>query len=168
MRFFSGFLFILILGHFNAQPMFDSTFVDSLYSTEELVKMDIPEFCPEAAFPLDFYDPKFTLSSDYYINRYNERDLLYKIVDNWGNGFDSLYGARNLRPILHGVAYRGGANNYFHKTNKRKNSNPLPNDGIQNLCQEGFSSSVYLYRTNFETAPPFKECNCVNGTKNEM
>lgn len=168
MRFFSGFLFILILEHFNAQPSFDSTFVDSLYSIEELIKMDIPELCPEEDFPLYFYDPKFALSSEYYIKRYKEEDLLYKVVDNWGNGFDSLYGARNLRPILHGVAYRGGANNYFHKTNKRKNSNPLPNDGIQNLCQEGFSSSVYLYRTNFETAPPFKECDCVNGTKNEM
>ena len=62
-----------------------------------------------------------------------------KIVDNRGDGFDDLYGTRNLRPILHGVAYRGGANNYYHKTNKRKNNNPLPKDGLQNLCTEGFS-----------------------------
>ena len=148
--------------------MVDSSFNDSLYSVEELIKMDLPELCPEINFPIEFYDPKFPLTSDYYINRYQETNLLQKIVDNWGNGFDSLYGARNLRPILHGVAYRGGANNYFHKSSKRKNSNPLPDDGITNLCQEGFSSSVYLYRTNFETAPPYKKCDCVNGTKNEM
>ena len=96
-----------------------------------------------------FTEPPFTLTSDFYKSRYNEEDLMTKVVDNFGNGFDSLYGTRNLRPILHGVAYRGGANNYFHKTAKRKNSNPLPEDGIAALCQEGFSNSVYLYRTTW-------------------
>ena len=113
-----------------------------------------------------YLPPQFALSPLFYKKRYNESDLMYKIVDNWGNGFDSLYGTRNMRPILHGVAYRGGANNYFHKTNKRKNSNPLPNDGVENLCKEGFSHSIYLYRTNWETAPAFDTCKCVNSSKN--
>ena len=73
---------------------------------------------------------------------------MVKVTDNWGNQFEDLYGTRNMRPVLHGVAYRGGANNYYHKRNKRKNQNPLPSDGLLNLCQEGFSGAVYLYQQN--------------------
>ena len=76
-----------------------------------------------------------------------------KVTDNYGNGDEALYGTRNFRPILHGVAYRGGGNNYYHKTAKRENKNPLPIDGLQNLAALGFSSAVYLYEDNFETAP---------------
>ena len=151
------------------QPNFnDSLIYDSLYTAEELAKMNIPEICPEPIFEEEIYNPSFLLESDYYRQRYKETDLLYKVVDNWGNGFDSLYGTRNMRPILHGVAYRGGANNYYHKTNKRKNSNPLPDDGVENLCKEGFSHSVYLYKKNWDTAPTYKTCDCVNETKNTM
>jgi hypothetical protein len=57
---------------------------------------------------------------------------------------------------------------YYHKENKRNNHNPLPLDGIENLCQEGFSASVYLYRENWETAPNKKDCNCVNQATNSM
>lgn len=108
------------------------------------------------------------LNPEAYKTRYNEEDLLYKIVDNYGNKYDKLYGTRNVRPILHGIAYRGGANNYYHKTSKRKNQNPLPDDGLLNLCQEGFSSSVYLYRTNADTAYTEVKCNCIDGESNRM
>jgi len=57
-----------------------------------------------------------------------------------------------MKPILFGIAYRGGANNYYHKTNKRDNQNPLPPDGLTNLCKEGFSNAIYLYGKNFSTA----------------
>lgn len=87
---------------------------------------------------------------DYYESRYKVNCDDDKITDNFGNGFDSLYGTRNMRVILHGVAYRGGANNFYHKTNKRDNHNPLPEDGMLNLCQEGFTDAVYLYGTNFK------------------
>jgi outer membrane protein OmpA-like peptidoglycan-associated protein len=107
------------------------------------------------------------LSPDFYKKRYNSPDLLYKVTDNQGDGFDSLYGTRNLRTILHGVAYRGGANNYFHKTAKRHNHNPLPDDGIRNLCNEGFSASIYLYRNNFDSAPLKDTCGCLSGGWNE-
>lgn len=107
------------------------------------------------------------LSPEYFIERYDSPDLLHKITDNRGDGFDSLYGTRNLRTILHGVAYRGGANNYFHKTDKRHNHNPLPDDGIRNLCSEGFSASIYLYRQNFENAPARDTCGCIDGGWNE-
>lgn len=113
-------------------------------------------------------DPDFYLTPEFYKKRYVEEDLMYKITDNYGNGFDSLYGTRNLRPILHGVAYRGGGNNYFHKENKRNNHNPLPDDGIRNLCQEGFSASIYLYRENFDTAPLNDTCGCIHGGWNDL
>lgn len=108
------------------------------------------------------------LTPDFYKERYQEKDLMYKVTDNKGDGFDSLYGTRNLRPILHGVAYRGGANNYYHKENKRHNHNPLPMDGIRNLCQEGFSASFYLYREGFDKAPPVDTCGCVSGGWNSL
>ena len=112
--------------------------------------------------------PQFLLTPTYYQTRYIEKDLMYKITDNKGNGFDSLYGTRNMRPILHGVAYRGGANNYYHLTDKRDNQNPLPTDGMHGLCQEGFSNGVYLYRHGFEGYPTADTCNCVNDTWNKF
>ena len=112
--------------------------------------------------------PKVDLNHVYYKNRYNETDLMYKITDNKGNGFDSLYGTRNMRPILHGAAYRGGANNYYHKTDKRNNHNPIPLDGMHGLCQEGFSKGVYLYRENFEESPLGDTCNCIDSTLNRL
>jgi len=149
-------------------------------STE--LNLDSIRYRPDSL--IHFGDPRITYSPDYnwndtstlttlpspeyYKNRYTDGDLLYKVVDNWGKGFNELYGTRNLRPILHGVAYRGGANNYFHTSKKRKNSNPLPSDGIDNLCEEGFSASIYLYRTNFKDAPVAHNCNCDEGGKNEM
>lgn len=89
---------------------------------------------------------------DYYKNRYKVNCLNEKITDNFGNKFDELYGTRNMRTILYGIAYRGGANNFYHKIDKRDNHNPLPNDGLQNLVDEGFSQAIYLYSTNFSTA----------------
>ena len=112
--------------------------------------------------------PSIPLTSDFYKNRYVETDLMYKITDNKGNGFDSLYGTRNMRPILHGVAYRGGANNYYHKTDKRNNHNPIPLDGMHGLCQEGFSKGIYLYRENFEESPIGDTCNCIDSTLNKL
>jgi len=76
-----------------------------------------------------------------------------KITDNRGNGFDDLYGTRNMKPILFGIAYRGGANNFYHKSNKRDNQNPLQDDGLGNLSNEGFSTAIYLYGKNFSTSP---------------
>lgn len=88
----------------------------------------------------------------HYKSRYKVSCLNEKITDNHGNGFDALYGTRNMRTILYGIAYRGGANNHFHKTAKRHNHNPLPDDGLQHLANEGFSQAIYLYGTNFKTA----------------
>lgn len=97
---------------------------------------------------------------NYYKQRYKAECVSDKITDNHGDGFEALYGTRNMRTILFGVAYRGGANNFFHKQNKRDNHNPLPEDGLINLSEEGFSTAIYLYSTNFADAPK----SCKNNT----
>lgn len=89
---------------------------------------------------------------EYYKSKYKAECVSDKITDNRGEGYSELYGTRNMRPILHGVAYRGGANNFYHKIAKRENRNPLPEDGLDNLCNEGFSKAVYLYATNFSSS----------------
>lgn len=90
--------------------------------------------------------------AEFYKNKYKAECLNEKITDNFGNGYESLYGTRNMRPVLHGVVYRGGANNFFHKSAKRDNRNPLPDEGLQHLADDGFYASVYLYPNNFNTA----------------
>lgn len=96
----------------------------------------------------------YSADSETYKERYSEKlgtgnDLMSKITDNKGDGFEDLYGTRNFRAVLHGIYYRGGANNYYHRTNARNNMNPLPEDGLDNLCKEGFKKSIYFYQTNF-------------------
>lgn len=88
----------------------------------------------------------------YFKNKYAVNCADEKITDNFGNGYDSLYGTRNMRVILHGVAYRGGANNYYNKFMKRDNHNPLPNEGLINLANQGFSKAIYLYSKNFSSS----------------
>lgn len=93
-----------------------------------------------------------------YRRRYPVKTALDKIVTNRGTGNESLYGTRNVRAVLNGVYYRGGANNAYHREGKRNNSNPLPDDGLSNLCQEGFGTALYMYPTRYDTAPPTETC----------
>lgn len=106
---------------------------------------------------INFYNVTFsegfkTLSEKvyFYKNKFKVECVDEKITDNFGNGYDLLYGTRNMRTILYGIAYRGGANNFYHKSNKRDNHNPLPQDGLENLCQLGFDEAIYLYNKNFK------------------
>jgi len=103
-----------------------------------------------------------------YRQRYAFKDATQKLVDNHGNGFERLYGLRNMRAVLNGIYYRGGANNAYHRTNKRNNENPLPNDGLQNLCEEGFGTAVYFYSTNFGSAPKSVKCRAFDGSENTL
>lgn len=120
-------------------------------------KSAAPE-APEAVTETPVEAHPDTRDIQFYKDHYQLADVYTKKVNNVGDGYEDLYGVRNFRVILHGIAYRGGANNYYHKKNKRDNRNPLPNDGLQNLCEEGFSKAVYLYSTNYSTAP--KQTNC--------
>ncbi len=89
----------------------------------------------------------------YYKKLFGKECVGEKITDNRGNGNEAFYGTRNMRVILHGVAYRGGANNVYNKNKKRDNQNPLPDEGLKNLCVNGFDFAVYLYSKNFKDAP---------------
>jgi len=89
-------------------------------------------------------------SIEFYKKRYELKDLSSKLVNNHGDGFLNLYGVRNFRAVLQGVLYRGGANNLYNKNKKRDNRNPLPNEGLKNLCMEGFSKAVYLYTQGYD------------------
>lgn len=99
----------------------------------------------------------------FYEHRYQFQNLNQKIVDNFGDNFDGLYGTRNFREVLRGVLYRGGANNKYNKQQKRSNTNPIPNHGLENLCEEGFASAVYLYDTNFDSAKKSMRCKSFAG-----
>lgn len=100
---------------------------------------------------------------NFYHTRYGLNSVDQKLVDNRGNGYEPLYGVRNFREVLKGVLFRGGANNAYHRDHTRANSNPLPDDGLQNLCEEGFKSAIYLYTTNFSSAPARVNCNSIRG-----
>ena len=105
---------------------------------------------------------------DFYAERYDLESVDTQLTDNRGNGYDNLYGTRNMRKVFDGIFYRGGANNYYHKTNKKDNRNPLPQDGLDNLCAEGFGTSIYLYTTNYDKAPKLVRCNSIRKENNEM
>lgn len=85
-------------------------------------------------------------------------DVYKKQTDNKGNGYDSLYGTRNFRVVLHGIYYRGGANNKFNKHLKRDNQNPLPQEGLENLCKQGFSEAMYFYKDNYDKSEKIVSC----------
>lgn len=96
----------------------------------------------------------------------SNNDLMSKIIDNRGNGYEPLYGLRNTRVVLHGVLYRGGANNAYHRSAPRNNMNPLPTDGLANLCKESFGEAIYLYPTNF--TPQKISCTTRTDETNEL
>jgi len=98
--------------------------------------------------------------------RYQLNDPYTKLINDRGDGYENLYGARNFRVVLRGILYRGGANNKYNKYGRKDNQNPLPQIGIQNLCEEGFKSAYYLYETNYSSAPKQLECLDLKGQKN--
>lgn len=104
---------------------------------------------------------------EFYQARYPLQNVYQKQVDNRGNGDERIYGTRNFRAVLNGVLYRGGGNNKFNKYGARDNRNPLPEVGLQNLCEEGFSNGIYLYSMNYNTASPKVACKSIGG-RNQM
>ncbi len=93
-----------------------------------------------------------------YQKLYPLEDVYNKQTDNKGNGNDALYGTRNFRVVLNGVYYRGGANNKFNKHTKRDNQNPLPLEGLENLCKQGFSEAMYFYKDNYDESEKIISC----------
>jgi hypothetical protein len=122
------------------------------------------------ATPLWAADDALSQSIDLYQKRYevtvggqpDKSNPYEKTVDDKGKGPDNLRGLRNLRAVLPGVVYRSGANNSYralYGEKPRDNMNPLPPEGLANLCREGFGTAIYLYATNYLTANASTACN---------
>jgi len=60
----------------------------------------------------------------------------------------AFHGIRDYREVMPGVLYRGGANN---------GRGPLRQDQLTALCEAGFGTAVYLYRTGF-SGPTTVQC----------
>jgi hypothetical protein len=99
----------------------------------------------------------------YYHRQYGLNDPYQKRVDDRGNGYEQLYGVRNFREVLNGVLFRGGANNSRNRDGARDNRNPLPNNGLADLCAAGFQTAIYLYGTNYSKATPQTTCDSPRG-----
>lgn len=112
---------------------------------------------------------RLTNQSQDYRARYALADVFSKLVNNHGDLYPALYGVRNFRVVLHGVYYRGGANNVYNKVDGvRANENPLPASGLQHLCEQGFKESIYLYTTNYSTSPKSVSCVTIKNESNTM
>ena len=94
------------------------------------------------------------------IDRYGVRSSNDRLVDNKGEGHEALYGVRNFRAVIANTLYRGGGNNSTNRYGKRPNRNPLPAQGLENLCREGFDTAVYMYSEGFADAP--KKVSCID------
>jgi protein tyrosine/serine phosphatase len=70
--------------------------------------------------------------------------------------------------VLNGVLYRGGANNVFNKNKVRDNRNPLPAEGLMNLCKEGFRNVFYMYTTNYDKKTNPVKCKTDRGPDNKL
>jgi hypothetical protein len=157
----SAFLFYLFLMSCSPQPL-------TSLSNQSISQINTGQSTPAVTEPPQPTDAltKLKLKSTEYKQRYGLKDPFSKLVDNLGNKYDNLYGVRNFRVVLHGVYYRGGANNVYNKIDGvRANENPLQTGGLKNLCEEGFTNAIYLYPTNFSTAE--KSASCKN-FKNEI
>ena len=60
----------------------------------------------------------------------------------------TFHGIRDYREVMPGILYRGGANN---------GRSPLKQDQLSALCQAGFGTAIYLYRTGF-SGPSSTQC----------
>jgi hypothetical protein len=97
-------------------------------------------------------DPNFDVlraNAADFTKRYALDGLDRPAVDDGGKGPDKLQGLRNFRAVLPGILYRAGGNNAY-RVPKLPNKGPLPPEALTNLCKQGFSRAVYLYRPGYK------------------
>ncbi|UVO28140.1 hypothetical protein [Bradyrhizobium arachidis] len=113
------------------------------------------------------HDESLQKSVEAFQARYALTTLYESAVDDHGQGKPDLWGVRNFRAVLPGILYRAGANNSYRAAYGKPqlpNNGPLPEEGLTNLCQEGFSQAYYVYgASGFKPAPT--QCER-NGTTN--
>lgn len=152
-----------------AMILFGIVFVLSFYLTSCYHPAGSTEPIPEPPTPIAEPTPEpvvtepspvFDIAKEaaQYRSRYPVTNVDQKITDNRGKGDGRLDGTRNMRTVLYGVYYRGGANNVYDTEDPRPNQNPLPVKGLVNLCREGFGAAIYLYPNNFKIAPDSLFC----------
>ena len=104
-----------------------------------------------------------------YTARYNLTTPFQTAVGDNGRGMAELQGFRNFRAVLPGILYRAGANNDYRATYGKANlktNGPLPEEAINNLCDQGFAAAYYVYATaSFHQSPI--NCNYKTG-KNSL
>lgn len=71
-----------------------------------------------------------------------------RLINNKGEGYDSLGGLRNFRVVLKNTLYRSGNNH------PESFQNPLELSTLDNLKGAGFDRIFYLYEKNFDTSYP--------------
>ncbi len=71
---------------------------------------------------------------------------------------EALEGVRAFKPVLEGTLYRGGG---------AGGKKPLSSKALQALCEEGFSSAIYLYSTGFK-GDETVECKTKSGSNNRL
>lgn len=67
------------------------------------------------------------------------------LIENADVTNEKVDGLRDFRVVIPGILYRGGNSGGGHQ--------PLRANGLQSLCDRGFSQAVYMYPDNFEYAP---------------
>jgi hypothetical protein len=104
-------------------------------------------------------DPKLESSLSNYREKYplrNSSDKLIGVdgkvppeitVANPKSLEKDLEGVRRFRYVLNGLLYRGG------KINKAGNEYPMSNEGLNNLCEQGFGEVIYLYDSHWPKRP---------------
>ena len=102
-----------------------------------------------------------------YDKAYRLRTLHQKLVDYSGRylgpkGHD-LSELKNVKMALPGILYWGGANN-----TGRDNRNPLRAGALLSLCQEGFTTAIYLYDTGWDKAVKETSCTTRAGKSNTI
>ena len=93
---------------------------------------------------------QYSWSQTKYPDRFGLDSIQTKLINNKGQGYDSIYGCRNFRVILKNLVYRGGNNNPLSV------QNPLTLRTINDLKKNDFEDIIYLYSRNFEKFYPIE------------
>ena len=103
-------------------------------------------------------DPKLESSLSNYREKYPLQNSTDKLIDD-SDAVPStttvvdpkslakdLKGVKNFRYVLNGLLYRGGK--ISPSDTRWDNRNPMSNEGLINLCKQGFGKAIYLYDKN--------------------
>jgi hypothetical protein len=96
------------------------------------------------------------------VDRYR---LLLQLIDPYKKlaADRDIHGVRNLRAVLYGVYYRGGVRNP-----PGMNTCPLQQEGLDNLCKQGFTEAIYLADPKYTAPVQLTTCQTGAATKGTL